>query len=193
MPYGSAVPSTQLSDMSRVAQDLARLVSKNGGNPIPKEMQDALLEGQEEQLGELRSVVEAYAFVPRYDVRLAAGSGEVVDEEALVGYVAFRRDWLLDHKLHPQQLSLVEVTGDSMEPTLCAGDSVLVDHSRRELYNSFIYALNIDGAAMVKRVRHLPGGWFAESDNPDHGLRELGEAYTVIGRVVWWAHTEWPK
>ena len=102
----------------------------------------------------------------RYDVPLAAGTGEVADREAVTGYVAFRRDWLLEHKLHPQNLSLVEVTGDSMEPTLSNGDSVLVDHSRRDLYNSIMYALNVDGSLIVKRVRRVRGGWAAESDNP---------------------------
>ena len=172
-PYSVALPPDQLPDMSRVAQDLARLVSKNGGNPIPKEMQDELLRGQAVELGELRRVIEAYAFIPRYDVRLAAGSGEAADDEPLAGYVTFRRDWLLEHELHPQNLSLVEVTGRSMEPTLSNGDSVLVDHSRRQLYNSKIYALNVGGSLMVKRVRKTHGGWEAESDNPLHESSDL--------------------
>jgi phage repressor protein C with HTH and peptisase S24 domain len=145
---------------------LARLVSKNGGNPTPPEIRDELLLGQVEEKGKLRRKVEDLAFVPRYEVRLAAGSGETVDEEALVGYVVFRRDWLLDHKLQPKNLSLVEVTGRSMEPTLSNGDSVLVDHSRRELYNGKVYALNVDDSLKGKRVRRAHGGWEAESDSP---------------------------
>ena len=80
-----------------------------------------------------------------------------------------------------------------MEPTLRAGDSALVDHSRRELYNGIIFALNIEGGPIVKRVRRLQGGWLAESDNAAYGPLDVGEADTVIGRVVWWAHTEWRK
>ena len=193
VPYDAAPPRVQLSDIALAAQALARAVAGAGADPIPKEMQENLLKGQAEELGELRRVVETYAYVPRYDVRLAAGSGEAIDEEPLAGYVAFRRDWLLEHKLHPQNLSLVEVTGRSMEPTLSNGDSVLVDHSRRELYNSKMYALNVNGSLIVKRVRRVRGGWAAESDSPLHESFDLKEPYAVIGRVVWRAHAEWRR
>ena len=70
---------------------------------------------------------------------------------------------------------------------------MLVDHSRRELYNSKMYALNVDGSLIVKRVRRVRGGWVAESDNPLHESFDLKEPYAVIGRVVWRAHTEWRR
>ena len=61
---------------------------------------------------------DGYEYVRRYaeDVRLAAGSGTTVENENVAGYVAFRRDWMRRHGLHAERCSLVDVTGDSMEP-----------------------------------------------------------------------------
>ena len=75
---------------------------------------------------------DGYEYVRRYadDVRLAAGSGTTVENENVAGYVAFRRDWMRRHGLRAERCSLVDVTGDSMEPELFDGDSALVDHSR---------------------------------------------------------------
>ena len=75
---------------------------------------------------------DGYEYVRRYadDVRLAAGSGTTVENENVAGYVAFRRDWMRGHGLRAERCSLVDVTGDSMEPELFDGDLALVDHSR---------------------------------------------------------------
>ena len=61
------------------------------------------------------------------DVRLAAGSGTTVENENVAGYVAFRRDWMRRHGLRAERCSLVDVTGDSMEPEHFDGDSALVE------------------------------------------------------------------
>ena len=75
---------------------------------------------------------DGYEYVRRYadDVRLAAGSGTTVENENVADYVAFRRDWMHRHRLCAESCSLVDVTGDSMEPELFDGDAALVDHSR---------------------------------------------------------------
>ena len=71
-------------------------------------------------------------YVRRYsdEVHLAAGTATEVENESVVGYVAFRHDWMRRHGLRAQMCSLVDVTGDSMEPEMFDKDSVLVDHSR---------------------------------------------------------------
>ena len=61
-----------------------------------------------------------------------------------------------------------------MEPTLRAGDSALVDHSRRELYNGIIFALNIEGGPIVKRVRRLQGAGWRKATTPPMGRSTSG-------------------
>ena len=83
------------------------------------------------------------------------------------------------HGLRAERCSLVDVTGDSMEPELFDGDSALVDHSRCDPVEGEIFAL-----------RFHDDRWWASSDNdsPENGSRPLDGDDGIIGRVVWWAH-----
>ena len=120
---------------------------------------------------------DGYEYVRRYadDVRLAAGSGTTVENENVAGYVAFRRDWIRRHGLRAERCSLVDVTGDSMEPELFDGDSALVDHSRCDPVEGEIFALRTVEGPLVKRLRFHDDSWWASSDNdsPVNGSRPL--------------------
>ena len=135
---------------------------------------------------------DGYEYVRRYadDVRLAAGSGTTVENENVAGYVAFRRDWIRRHGLRAERCSLVDVTGDSMEPELFDGDSALVDHSRCDPVEGAIFALRTLEGPLVKRLRFHDDRWWASSDNdsPENGPRPLDGDDGIIGRVVWWTH-----
>ena len=90
----------------------------------------------------------------------------------------------------PGKLSIVRVEGDSMAPTLNAGDDILVDlgDSANRLRDG-IYVLRIDDALVVKRLALNPVGGrvTVQSDNPaypdwpDCGLGDIHP----IGRVIW--------
>ena len=193
--YGAALPPAQLSDIALAAQALARAVSKNGGDPIPKEMRQEMLQALEQEMEDLRhqaSEAGAYAYVPRYEIWLAAGSGGIVHYEAPAGHVAFRRDWLDGKGLNEDHLSLVHIRGDSMAPAILDGDSALVDHSRREPRSGVVFALRTEDGLLVKRLMLHADGWWAESDNKDaddSDSRPLGDTDDVIGQIVWWART----
>ena len=143
--------------------------------------------------GDSNSAPGGYEYVRRYadDVRLAAGSGTTVENENVVGHVAFRRDWMRGHRLRAERCSLVDVTGDSMEPELFDGDSALVDHSRCDPVEGEIFALRTLEGPLVKRLRFHDERWWASSDNDssENGSRPLDGDDRIIGRVVWWAHT----
>lgn len=134
-----------------------------------------------------------YALVPLYDVRAAAGYGAELAGEQVTDALAFSRKWI-HQELHasPADLYLIYVDGESMEPTLRAGDVILVD--RRDgaaIPCDGIYVLRMDGALLVKRLQRLPGRRIrVVSDNPayapiDLSLNSPGEDLAVIGRVVW--------
>ena len=135
---------------------------------------------------------DGYEYVRRYaeDVRLAAGSATTVENEDVAGHVAFRRDWMRRRGLRAERCSLVDVTGDSMEPELFDGDSALVDHSRCDPVEGAIFALRTLDGPLVKRLRFHDNRWWASSDNddsPQSGSRPLDGDDAIIGRVVWWA------
>ena len=120
---------------------------------------------------------DGYEYVRRYadDVRLAAGAGTTVENENVAGYVAFRRDWMRRRGLRNERCSLVDVTGDSMEPELFDGDSALVDHSRCDPVEGEIFALRTVEGPLVKRLRFHDDRWWASSDNDssENGSRPL--------------------
>ena len=65
----------------------------------------------------------------------AAGGGAVVDHERITGRVKFRREWLARHGLPAGECRVIRVLGESMEPTLVDGCSILVNQAsqrRRE-------------------------------------------------------------
>jgi len=90
----------------------------------------------------------------------------------------------------PSKLSIVRVEGDSMAPTLNAGDDILVDLADSgERLRDGIYVLRIDDAVVVKRLALNPTGRriTVQSDNPaypDWPDCSLGDI-KPIGRVIW--------
>src|SRR5215207_9520944 len=66
--------------------------------------------------------------VKRHPVAASAGPGSFVAEELGQPYFAFDQRWLKALTSTPSaNLSVVRVEGDSMVPTLSAGDDILVD------------------------------------------------------------------
>src|SRR5690348_17659523 len=129
--------------------------------------------------------------VKRHPVSVSAGPGAVVTEELGKPYFAFDERWLKAlTPSQPAKLSIVRVEGDSMAPTLNAGDDILVDLGDSvERLRDGIYVLRIDDALVVKRVALNPIGRSVtvQSDNPaypDWPDCTLGEI-NCIGRVVW--------
>ena len=136
---------------------------------------------------------EDYESVRRYeseDVRLAAGTGTFADQEPVAGEVKFRKSWLRDHHLRAKDLFMVDVLGDSMDPTIFDRDAALVDESRRSPLSGKIYALRAADGLLVKRLRKRDHRWWADSDNEEYEPQPLDDRARIMGRVVWWAHTD---
>lgn len=134
---------------------------------------------------------EGLISVKRHPVRVSAGPGAVVTEELGKPYFGFDERWLKALTAsQPSKLSIVRVEGDSMAPTLNAGDDILVDlGDASERLRDGIYVLRIDDAVVVKRLALNPTGRrvTVQSDNPaypdwpDCSLDDI----KVIGRVIW--------
>lgn len=128
--------------------------------------------------------------IPVYDVALSAGGGSVIQDENIKYYLTFRLDWLRSVTPAPlEMLAILTVDGDSMEPTLSPGDSVLVDLTQTTPRRDGIYALRYDGAALVKRIQIDPVRRLATiiSDNPAYPpiAKTNPNDIQVFGRVIW--------
>jgi phage repressor protein C with HTH and peptisase S24 domain len=103
----------------------------------------------------------------------------------------FRQSWIRDHlDARPDDLRLMYVRGDNMEPTLYHNDMVLIDTSRKNPSPPGIFVC-FDGLGLTaRRLELMPGEDRLRliSDNPQYSMFERDIADTVIiGRVVWFA------
>lgn len=123
------------------------------------------------------------------DVVASAGPGGEAIDEAPQGWFAFEPRFLRRLTASPDSLSAVRVQGDSMEPTLKAGDDILVDGSdATDRLRDGIYVLRIDDALNVKRLAVAPGGRLSIiSDNDRYPPieRRREDNVEIVGRVVW--------
>lgn len=133
-----------------------------------------------------RAITADWADIPRLPLGASAGPGTLPAEEIPSGRLRFNHRWLKGQGLEPAMLSVIEVEGDSMEPTLRDGDEILVDRTPRPL-RAGIHVIRLDDVLLVKRLEPGPGGTVRIiSDNPAYPRleRPLAEL-ELVGRVVW--------
>lgn len=133
---------------------------------------------------------DSYFFVPAYDVRAAAGAGALGHSEAAIYRLPFRLHWLGQvTKSPPNRLAVIQIDGDSMQPTLMHGDHVLIDRGDTAAGRDGIYVLDLGDGLVVKRTTVNPATarLTIGSDNPAY------QTFTDIdpsdvhfaGRVIW--------
>jgi phage repressor protein C with HTH and peptisase S24 domain len=136
---------------------------------------------------------EGVVGVPLMDVAASAGDGSFIDDENVTDLIFFDESWLWQtYHLRPKNLRILPVIGNSMEPTLRAGEMVLVDliedAGRRPMDG--IYVIRLDGGILVKQLQSLPGGQIkVSSENTSYDafmvdLKEDGLDFMIIGRVM---------
>lgn len=132
--------------------------------------------------------------IPRYDVRVNAGHGTWTVESAMVDQIPFQDRWLRQQLgRSAEQMVLISVEGDSMEPTLEENDLLLIDRQQTEFTREGIYVIRLDDTLMVKRLQRQPKGFIQLiSDNlnyPPITLRpDQKDAFEILGRAIWFGH-----
>ena len=139
--------------------------------------------------------LEEYGFIPIFEISASAGGGYINNENEISDYMLFKKEWLVS-KISSDLSSLVIITveGDSMEPTLQAGDLIMVDKTYSYVEKEGIYVILYDELLMVKRAQLIIESGMEKikliSDN------KLYESFTIpvsedeniniIGKVVWY-------
>jgi phage repressor protein C with HTH and peptisase S24 domain len=126
--------------------------------------------------------------IPKVKARLCAGGGSFEVGSEIEGYYAFRKDWL-DTKGAINKMVLMDIFGNSMEPEMKDGDTILIDESQRDILAGAIYAVGVDDTIMVKRVEKHPNKLVLLSDNKDYSPIYLQgseiNSVRIIGKVIW--------
>lgn len=104
-----------------------------------------------------------------------------------VVYIPFRKGWIRSNGYTPDRLLGVDVIGDSMVPSLFAGDLVIVNTEDQEPQNGEVFAVSIHGDPIVmKRFRRESGEWWLYSDGPMQVQypKKFDNEVKVVGRAV---------
>lgn len=134
--------------------------------------------------------INALVLVPRLEIGASAGPGGHAEDSKPQGEMGFDPKWLRGLGTGGENLSLIQVAGDSMSPTLADGDDIMVDRDDAGArVRDGIYVLRVDDVLVVKRLGLNPVARriTIKSDNvsypdfPDCNPDDIN----VIGRVVW--------
>lgn len=137
----------------------------------------------------------SFVAIPRFDIEASAGYGSLVEAEMGTGYYAYNRSFLDRRGLNENHLSVIGVSGESMEPELYDKDLVLIATDQTDPRNGFMFAVYFDGHLYVKRVQRLPGNRLHlistnERYPPIIVDLETSSDVRIVGRVVASMH-EW--
>ena len=117
------------------------------------------------------------------------GGGAQIDGERVRGLAWWPRAWLGSLGLDATRCAIIHVRGDSMEPTLPDGCSVLFDRNRWARRARGIYVVHTSDGLVVKRATRRGRGWDLTSGNPVFAPETRTADTETIGEVVWAART----
>ncbi len=133
----------------------------------------------------------AHVRVPFLDIQVSAGHGSfVTDDEQRGGWLFDRAILRQIHSGPPENLRLLSIRGDSMEPVLNDGDCIMVNTADIQPSPPGIFILHDGIGIMAKRLEIVPQGEPAliriSSANPQYSAyqRPINDI-TILGRVVW--------
>lgn len=161
---------------------IVKLYRKFGFNPkwIESGEGNKFLDGPDDRTG--------FKYIPKVEARLSAGSGSFDSSATVIGQLAFQSGWL-SKKGPAASMVAMDVFGQSMEPVIREGDTVLIDQSRKDIIAGAIYAVGVEDTILVKRLEKHPDKLVLCSDNRDYTPiyleREEMEKVRIIGKVVW--------
>lgn len=128
----------------------------------------------------------------RGDVEASMGYGVTVYNENQTAVYNMSKQLVQDLGVCPTQIEMIFASGNSMQPTIEGGDSLLVDLSKREVYDGKIYCIRYNGQLYAKRLQRIsPTKIKIISDNKDYEPvmvdyeKDQSVELTVIGEIRW--------
>ncbi len=130
----------------------------------------------------------SFEVIPKVMAHLSAGDGSFDVDQNISEYYSFQKAWLRS-KGNPHNMVLVDISGNSMEPELKDGDTVLVDRSKNEILAGAIYAIGVEDTVLIKRIEKLPDKLVLISDNAKYSPTFITgddiNRVRILGKVIW--------
>ena len=135
---------------------------------------------------------DCVALPVRGDVNASCGFGVTICNEGQTGMYTIGRKLAKDLGISISESEIIFAKGDSMSPTIEGGDGILVDTSKKEVYDGAIYCVRIEGQLYAKRLQKIPPKKvLVVSDNQKYKSFEVDFSknidfdFEVIGEVKW--------
>ena len=142
------------------------------------------------------AVPGGYCAVREIDVRAAAGPGTWNEEAERTKAIWILGERLVRHEFQawPEELRMITLGGDSMEPLASRGDRLLIDNSERNPVPPGIFVVWGGMGLVTKRIEHVPHSDLPrvrlKSANPEYDSYEcLADEIRIVGRAVWVARS----
>ena len=133
--------------------------------------------------------------IPVLDVKASAGAGIICfEDEQVLKRIDVDKGWLKGQCAysHPNNLAVITAAGDSMEPTICHGDFLLVDQGINYIRSDSIYVAVINDNLYVKRFQLTPRNTLLMlSDNTRYKEFEVDperDNVRIIGKIIYHWH-----
>ena len=127
--------------------------------------------------------------IRKVKLKLSAGitgfSTEVENDDGRP--ISFMQNWFDENGYTPERLIAIKVKGQSMEPTMSEGDTVVINTADVVPEDGITFAVNYEGEPVIKRLLRDNSEWFLSSDNPDqrrYSKKRCDEHCIIIGRIV---------
>ncbi|WP_176451961.1 XRE family transcriptional regulator [Rhodoferax sp. TH121] len=131
-----------------------------------------------------------YPAIRRVSLKAQAGvTGYAVDYMNDDGPpIVFRKDWYTLHGYRPEKMMALRVAGESMVPSLYAGDLIVINSLQTEPKDGIAFVCIYEGEVVVKRLVRDSGQWWLTSDNADqrrHPRKACDDSTQIVGEVVY--------
>jgi len=131
---------------------------------------------------------DTFVQIPKVKARLSAGGGSFETKAEIAEFYSFRADWL-NKKGRPKDMVLMDIIGNSMEPELKEGDTVLIDQFQKAVLAGAIFAVGLADTIVVKRLERRPEELILLSENKNYPPTcfrgEEMNGVRIIGKVIW--------
>jgi phage repressor protein C with HTH and peptisase S24 domain len=128
----------------------------------------------------------------RGEVEASMGYGVTVLNEAQTATYSISRKLAKDLNISINASEIIFARGNSMLPTIEGGDSLLIDLSKKDIYDGKIYCIRYDGQLYAKRLQKISTDKIKIiSDNKDYDpviidfSSDYNYDFEVIGEVRW--------
>lgn len=132
-----------------------------------------------------------YCYIPEFGDPVSAGAGAIMNSEGIEIYHCFPKSFIINELFASiDDLFMLKVMGDSMEPLINDNDLVMVDRSSKIVREGKVYICSYYNELLLKKIQIIGNGKYrliSENNILYPPIESPKEDITIIGRVIWFA------